>query len=150
MQLKAMIAEVNNTFDERPMYLLSTDIEQDTRLEETHIAVNSMNKVSAPKGEPFQYNWPKDLHVSPFSSRKCMYSLVAHNSAIPITAQPVEPKSREESIIDVKADLLIIEGTRQAGHSPSVFGYSFGSISHIVVRVCSISFMLVVGWLAKL
>ena len=110
MQLKAMIAKVNNTFDKRRMYFLPTDMEQEKELKEKHIAVNSMNKIPAPKGESFQYKRPKDFHVSPFSSRKGMYSLAARDPALPTTEQSVEPKSREESIIDIKANLLSSKG----------------------------------------
>jgi DUF1365 family protein len=56
-QLKAMILEVNNTFDERRMYFL------------------------APSGqdEKFRERWQKDFHVSPFNEREGGYSLVAQD-----------------------------------------------------------------------
>ncbi|KAG8625281.1 hypothetical protein KVT40_007032 [Elsinoe batatas] len=57
-ELKMMLLEVNNTFDERRMYLLKADDE-----------VNGK----------FKKSWTKDFHVSPFNSRKGSYSLQAKN-----------------------------------------------------------------------
>lgn len=61
-QLTMMILEVNNTFDERRMYLLKNDW------------VDDMSGESPGK---FKQQWQKDFHVSPFSSRKGGYSLSA-------------------------------------------------------------------------
>ena len=58
-KLKAMILEVNNTFDERRMYFL-----KDTTAADKDIV-------------KFKTAWPKDFHVSPFNSRKGSYSLIA-------------------------------------------------------------------------
>jgi DUF1365 family protein len=69
--LAMMILEVNNTFDERRMYLLKagetdgTDDDVEGRTEETPTR--------------FKNNWAKDFHVSPFNSRKGRYSLSAIN-----------------------------------------------------------------------
>jgi DUF1365 family protein len=57
-QLTAMIAEVNNTFDERRMYLLESPVSTDKS-----------------KLLKFQASWGRDFHVSPFSSRKGSYKL---------------------------------------------------------------------------
>ncbi|KAL8700674.1 MAG: hypothetical protein Q9201_005329 [Fulgogasparrea decipioides] len=69
-QVKAMILEVNNTFDERRMYFLKDSIS--TPLDE-----------SGPSTGTFPYKfrtvWPKDFHVSPFNSRKGSYALNAHD-----------------------------------------------------------------------
>lgn len=59
-RLKKMILEVNNTFDERRMYLLDGEDEP---------CDGSSAK--------FKQTWPKDFHVSPFNSRKGSYSLTA-------------------------------------------------------------------------
>ena len=69
IRLRAMILEVNNTFDERRMYFLkgSKDIE---RLDP------SGNPISEPT---FTTNWVKDFHVSPFNSRNGSYSLIARD-----------------------------------------------------------------------
>ncbi|KPI40243.1 Low-affinity glucose transporter HXT3 [Cyphellophora attinorum] len=56
-KLKAMILEVNNTFDERRMYLLKPE-------------------KSSENGR-FSETWAKDFHVSPFNDRTGSYSVVA-------------------------------------------------------------------------
>lgn len=55
--LKAMILEVNNTFDERRMYLLQLS--------------------GSGTDERFRMKWQKDFHVSPFNDREGDYSLLA-------------------------------------------------------------------------
>lgn len=55
--LKAMILEVNNTFDERRMYLLQLS--------------------GSGTDERFRTKWQKDFHVSPFNDREGDYSLLA-------------------------------------------------------------------------
>ena len=68
MDLKAMILEVNNTFDERRLYFIprNADIESDSLF----------------KGE-----WRKDFHVSPFNDRGGYYSLTATNPFVSSTAE---------------------------------------------------------------
>jgi DUF1365 family protein len=59
-----MILEVNNTFDERRIYLLKEDLG------------------SSDPGVPssrFKHSWAKDFHVSPFNSRKGHYALTCLN-----------------------------------------------------------------------
>ena len=68
-QLKAMILEVNNTFDERRMYFLK---QPDEANYET--VFQKVNGLSLPS-KNFSGKWPKDFHVSPFNSRKGSYSL---------------------------------------------------------------------------
>lgn len=65
--LKYMILEVNNTFDERRMYLLKSD---------ATMADKDLNDGSG-KAMVFTDSWEKDFHVSPFNSRKGSYSLRA-------------------------------------------------------------------------
>ena len=60
-----MIAEVNNTFDERRLYLLRCD----------HGAPSELHKPQSISS--FRHHWPKDFHVSPFNSRKGSYTLKA-------------------------------------------------------------------------
>ncbi len=60
MRLRAMILEVNNTFDERRMYFLHKD----------------ENEVT-PITPRFHSKWDKDFHVSPFNDRDGSYSLTA-------------------------------------------------------------------------
>lgn len=92
-ELKAMILEVNNTFDERRMYFL-----KDTELE--NVALGDENgtiaagKVDRNESQGhnssdqkvlgrFANSWPKDFHVSPFNSRKGAYSLAANDPFFP-------------------------------------------------------------------
>ena len=68
--LAAMILEVNNTFDERRMYLLKPQ----TRGRST----------GASDGEVIiSQTWEKDFHVSPFNDRDGFYSLKATDPFIP-------------------------------------------------------------------
>ena len=74
--LKYMILEVNNTFDERRMYLLKVDsAEKDVDYE----FANGHEKQSREQAKimHFTETWEKDFHVSPFNSRKGSYSLRA-------------------------------------------------------------------------
>lgn len=67
-KLTAMILEVNNTFDERRMYLLQPS--------------------SSTKGDRFGQKWQKDFHVSPFNDRLGDYSLLACD---PFESEAVSP-----------------------------------------------------------
>ncbi|KAK8201639.1 hypothetical protein IWZ01DRAFT_443174 [Phyllosticta capitalensis] len=64
-QLQHMVLEVNNTFDERRMYLLKAD--------------NESTEKSDSKVTKFSEQWAKDFHVSPFNSRKGSYALTARD-----------------------------------------------------------------------
>jgi len=95
--LKAMILEVNNTFDERRMYFLkrdSVDDDSSTDGASTNGALtpddssddepafdNPPQKSNlaerAPSMAKFKSSWAKDFHVSPFNSRNGSYSLAA-------------------------------------------------------------------------
>ena len=68
--LKYMIIEVNNTFDERRLYLLRAGDAQnlDAKSEDGAEQKNSLL---------FTNTWQKDFHVSPFNSVKGSYSLKA-------------------------------------------------------------------------
>lgn len=67
--LKYMIVEVNNTFDERRMYLLKADRAASDEVED--------EKPGSLKVTQFTDTWQKDFHVSPFNSTKGSYSLKA-------------------------------------------------------------------------
>ncbi|OTB06939.1 hypothetical protein M426DRAFT_318313 [Hypoxylon sp. CI-4A] len=83
-RLTAMILEVNNTFDERHMYLLTTD-EQTKSIEALGDEPNegTVPVFDLDKSKPFKNTWQKDFHVSPFNSRKGAYSLTAHDPLLP-------------------------------------------------------------------
>lgn len=78
MTLTGMVIEVNNTFDERRMYLLTPQEATKAELEgaEHRPAEHECSSVNSPV---FKQQWPKDFHVSPFNSRKGAYSLLAHD-----------------------------------------------------------------------
>lgn len=94
MQLKAMILEVNNTFDERRMYLLKGNNEtleaSSTVVEALQVEEKiSRSPVSNGTGK-FTDAWMKDFHVSPFNSRKGSYALSAYD--------PFSPQSQTRPI----------------------------------------------------
>ena len=84
-----MILEVNNTFDERRMYLLkgpetdeavSEGLDVDSEVRRLVADDGAKNKASIPSdpgSSKYASTWPKDFHVSPFNSRKGSYSLSA-------------------------------------------------------------------------
>ncbi|TGO82559.1 hypothetical protein BPOR_0806g00040 [Botrytis porri] len=65
-ELKAVILEVNNTFDERHTYFVTPKDAEDSKIEK-------------PKGKPprFTNTWSKEFFVSPFNSRSGSYSVSA-------------------------------------------------------------------------
>ncbi|EAQ92351.1 hypothetical protein CHGG_00586 [Chaetomium globosum CBS 148.51] len=67
-RLAAMIIEFNNTFSERRMYFLTADHSP---------AVKSKRSPHHNTHPPTFKEWPKDFHVSPFSSLKGSYTLTA-------------------------------------------------------------------------
>ncbi|PFH59420.1 hypothetical protein XA68_12422 [Ophiocordyceps unilateralis] len=62
-ELAAIVLEVNNTFGEKRPYLVLRDFTADQR-----------QTVPSVRG-----SWPKDFHVSPFSSRKGTYTVLAND-----------------------------------------------------------------------
>jgi len=88
LELRAMILEVNNTFDERRMYLLKADREQSSEPQESKNGVingKECSEETPPKQgrekprAKFSDVWTKDFHVSPFNSRDGSYALVAQD-----------------------------------------------------------------------
>ncbi|KAK5735211.1 hypothetical protein LTR17_008379 [Elasticomyces elasticus] len=71
-RLKYMILEVNNTFDERRLYLLKGGGPADVGADN-----EPRGGSKATKQLVFTDTWAKDFHVSPFNSRKGSYSLRA-------------------------------------------------------------------------
>ncbi|KAI9813194.1 MAG: hypothetical protein M1832_006366 [Thelocarpon impressellum] len=91
-QLKAMILEVNNTFDERRMYFLGQAPEPDRIPASSPQQTISKGDVGPAHDHAFEMSpgklrasWPKDFHVSPFNSRDGTYSLVASDPSFPDT-----------------------------------------------------------------
>ncbi|KXH40936.1 hypothetical protein CSAL01_09554 [Colletotrichum salicis] len=90
-ELTAMVLEVNNTFDERRMYFLTTDaVPLGQRLDDEKGTAESISQeagAESPAGAAkktqqqqqvrMTKTWPKDFHVSPFNSRKGSYALSA-------------------------------------------------------------------------
>ena len=87
-----MILEVNNTFDERHIYLLKgsakpvpTKLADDVEPKSDFQNAAEVCKVQLENGAEVKSNtrftdtWSKRFHVSPFSSRKGGYSLSAHD-----------------------------------------------------------------------
>lgn len=71
--MKAVILEVNNTFDERHTYFVTAkDVEA--------------SKEEQPKGKPprFTNTWSKEFYVSPFNSRSGSYSISASDPFFPL------------------------------------------------------------------
>ncbi|KAL9575956.1 MAG: hypothetical protein Q9212_007524, partial [Teloschistes hypoglaucus] len=74
-ELKVMILEVNNTFDERRMYLLNGSSSSPGQSKDC-IEENRTSRT-------FRNTWTKDFHVSPFNSRKGSYAMTAHDPFSP-------------------------------------------------------------------
>ena len=92
-ELKAMILEVNNTFDERRVYFLKgTELDNGICDDENGDPTTGKSGLSDSQGQKssvesvpgrFTNSWPKDFHVSPFNSRKGAYSLSASDPFFP-------------------------------------------------------------------
>ncbi|MCJ1265726.1 hypothetical protein MMC22_005606 [Lobaria immixta] len=96
-ELKAMILEVNNTFDERRMYFLKN--QDDVSISKDPVSPNDKSidegcdipdkSASAEfyrtnqSSATFANQWAKDFHVSPFNSRKGSYTLKACDPFFP-------------------------------------------------------------------
>ncbi|KAI1380602.1 hypothetical protein F4677DRAFT_192480 [Hypoxylon crocopeplum] len=84
--LAAIILEVNNTFDERRMYFLTTDDDGTTgaiEAPENYAQTGATQVHQANSSKPLKKTWQKDFHVSPFNSRKGAYSLAAYDPLLP-------------------------------------------------------------------
>ncbi|MCJ1382076.1 hypothetical protein MMC17_005188 [Xylographa soralifera] len=82
-----MVLEVNNTFDERRMYLLKGTSEPEVESSTVQQAMTAEETGMTPP-EPsntgrFTDAWVKDFHVSPFNSRKGSYALSAYDPFFP-------------------------------------------------------------------
>ncbi|KAK3709109.1 hypothetical protein LTR37_011088 [Vermiconidia calcicola] len=93
--LKYIILEVNNTFDERRMYLLRANTRKQSA--DVEIPADSEDEPEPPQKKVFTETWQKDFHVSPFNSRKGSYSLRA-----------IDPLAAYEESGQVKIDNTIL------------------------------------------
>ena len=109
-KLTAMIAEVNNTFDERRMYFLKEKHSGNCLQRINDMAPGAVNESEEFEKGYFRHAWPKDFHVSPFSSRKGSYVLKARDPTALIIQQPAGRKNLKEEIIDINASLLSSKG----------------------------------------
>ncbi|MCJ1402915.1 hypothetical protein MMC11_006136 [Xylographa trunciseda] len=87
-----MVLEVNNTFDERRMYLLKGTSDPEAKSAAAQKAV-AIDETSMKPPEPndtgrFTDAWVKDFHVSPFNSRKGSYALTAYDPFVLSQSRP--------------------------------------------------------------
>ncbi|KAL7936991.1 hypothetical protein V8C35DRAFT_213029 [Trichoderma chlorosporum] len=94
-KLSAILLEMNNIFGERRPYLVPCDTAGDT-------AQISSHETSNPTSVWVKASWNKDFHMSPFSSRKGSYSLLAKD--------PFEGNMESLSGIDISLDLVSSKG----------------------------------------
>lgn len=109
MELKAMITEVNNTFDERRMYFLPFNMNQPDSPDTNGCQSldESLAQPYCPPTRHFKHVWPKDFHVSPFNSRKGTYALSACD---PYLSSPTIEGGKFKPDVDIKATLLSSKG----------------------------------------
>jgi hypothetical protein len=110
-----MILEVNNTFDERRMYLLTPDDPQrqadlSPRAEPNQTLRTDRN----PRRAVFKESWPKDFHVSPFNSRKGSYRLTATDPLHP-SMQGTGPISATIALMSSKEHLKLVASLSSTG-----------------------------------
>lgn len=92
-ELSAIIAEVNNTFDERRPYFLNRNQNSNSNSEGGNHGhetggptVSSTGKTIPRKQSKFSQSFAKDFHVSPFSSRKGGYRVESRD---PLNDPPI-------------------------------------------------------------
>ena len=99
-RLQAMILEVNNTFDERRMYFLSSEQADSPPAGEEE--QGKCSRRSRSRQHIFRQSWPKDFHVSPFNSRKGSYTLTA--------TDPLDPSMQGTGPVSVAIKLVSSKG----------------------------------------
>ncbi|KAI8957205.1 hypothetical protein F5Y11DRAFT_352796 [Daldinia sp. FL1419] len=115
--LTAIILEVNNTFDERRMYFLTTDGGIDAIDTHTNNSLEGATSAQKPnRSEPLRRTWPKDFHVSPFNSRKGAYSLVAHDPLSP-NMEGKGPINNTINLISSKSSTKLVARIFSEGNS---------------------------------
>jgi DUF1365 family protein len=111
--LKYMALEVNNTFDERRMYLLKAGGGAAALDDFDSEATTNGNGASA-RTVVFTNSWSKDFHVSPFNSRAGSYSLRA-----------VDPLASLERTGLVQIDNTIV--LKSSEHHPKIIARVFST-----------------------
>jgi DUF1365 family protein len=96
-----MVAEVNNTFEERRMYFLPCTPEKE------HTQTTKSIEGNHPYIGVLKHKFPKDMHVSPFSSRKGTYSVVAHDI---LRSVDLPTTAVSGSFVDIKVTLCSSKG----------------------------------------
>lgn len=121
MHLKAMILEVNNTFDERRIYLLDLSSRQ--------FSPGGMNSL-------FKSRWPKDFHVSPFNSRDGSYSVTA-----------VDPfLANQDEGVEVDVNIVLHDPGGAAKIVARVFSTRPPVVAEMTSRWKAVSFVLRWWW----
>lgn len=90
--LRAVILEVNNTFDERRPYFL--------RIEEDQ-GECCVEEAASSSSRTFSTRWTKDFHVSPFNDRTGSYSLKSQD---PLHSSTSNTKAAISNVISLTAD----------------------------------------------
>ncbi|CAM1500672.1 Fc.00g098340.m01.CDS01 [Cosmosporella sp. VM-42] len=102
--LFAAILEMNDFFDKGRSYSVMRDFEMGAKEIKDHIG-GDHTEVSSPTR--VIRSWPKDLHLSPFNSRKGSYSLIAKAplgpnmegfQGIDITVSPASSQGRQKVV----------------------------------------------------
>ena len=128
-----MVAEVNNTFDERRVCILPADPTIDPSFKDKATVPNGVRSDVETQREDFKHTFPKDFHVSPVDSRKGTYVLVARDVARHIPRKLGQSQWVETPLIDIKANLLSSKGhvkliTRLYSAGPSIDPYTMSCL----------------------
>ncbi|KAL8755958.1 MAG: hypothetical protein Q9199_003276 [Rusavskia elegans] len=112
-ELRAMILEVNNTFDERRLYFLKG----------SHGDPEDERATDLSPGK-FKDTWAKDFHVSPFNSRKGSYALNAYDPFSPhLSGTGMIDNTITLSSSKSHAKLVARVFSTEASSDPATLGY---------------------------
>jgi len=136
-----MILEVNNTFDERRMYLLTSDGESVEKAQVNEAASNEVFNLGPSRlRAKFSDSWTKDFHVSPFNSRVGTYSLIAED---PRPSKPMEKVSISNSItlVSSQGHPKLVARVFSDGTSIDPVAASSKNALSLLVRWCWVGFL---------
>ncbi|KAL9000549.1 MAG: hypothetical protein Q9169_000842 [Polycauliona sp. 2 TL-2023] len=112
-ELRAMILEVNNTFEERRLYFLKGSHGESEDADMQH-----------PSPDEFNDTWSKDFHVSPFNSREGSYALNAHEPFAPhLSGTGMIDNTITLSSSESHAKLVARVFSTATGSDPATLGY---------------------------